>query len=94
VTAARRESNVLVSIRSPPCDVGAAVPGFWCEPPDNQWPVSRANDLRAGKEVTYEPWAGTDGSRSRDHCLRMEDDGRDLPVGSNPATHEVAGGSA
>jgi hypothetical protein len=63
--------------------------------PENHWPVSRANDLRAGQQGgAYEPWLRIDGFSSLHHRLRLEDDGSDLLVDLNPAAHEVAGGSA
>jgi len=46
------------------------------------------------KEVSYEQALGIGSSRSRNRCLRLEDDGRDQFLDPNPAAIEVAGSLA
>jgi hypothetical protein len=65
------------------------------EPPENQRPVSRHNDLRAEQqEVTDEPGRKTAGSVARNCHFRLENGSRAQSYGPNPVADEVTGSTA
>src|SRR5581483_5713797 len=64
-------------------------------PPENPKARGRLERPRAdNKEVAYEQGRKISCSGSLRHRLRLEDNGRDRLSGLNPATFQVAGGSA